>query len=171
MTWLMLAGLIVTLTLTLLNLSLTAAVIRHLRDRPATPGPSLSLTPPGRRIGAFTARTTTGAPLTDRDLADGRSLVAFVSAGCPPCEVTIDELASGAPVPGERLVLFVAGDDRATAEVAARVPWALVSRADLGGPIGDAFGGVDGYPRVFTVADAVITRSGLALDQLAGAHA
>lgn len=169
MNWLLLAGLIVTLTLTLFNLSLTAGLVKHLKDRASGDEdrhPTISFAAPGQRVGPFEARTAGGGAISQRDLASGDSLVAFVSMGCPPCQEVLAELATARPLPERRLFVFVMGDDADAATVAARLPWAVVSRAELNGPTGAAFGGVDGYPRLLLVSDAVITASGLSLEQV-----
>jgi len=169
MSWFAYAASIAALVLVLLNLSLTAAIIQHLRDRgPAgdAPHPTLSFTAPGQRVGAFQTRTTNGGMLSERDLAAGDSLVAFVSMGCPPCQEVLSELAERSPMPERRLFVFALGEDTDADAVAARLPRAVVSRAELQGPVSEAFGGVDGYPRLMLVSDSVITASGLTMASL-----
>jgi hypothetical protein len=172
MSWFAYAAAIAALVLTLLNLSLTAAVIQHLRDRgPAGDAHDAppSFTAPGQRVGAFQTRTVSGDVLSESDLAAGDSLVAFVSLTCPPCQEVLAELAEGSPMPDRRLFVFVFGDDAEAETVAARLPRAVVSRAELQGPASEAFGGVEGYPRLMLVSDSVITASGITLAHVRGA--
>lgn len=174
MNWLLLAGLITTLFLTLLNLSLTAALIRHVRDhKPEGDGhhPTLSMGVIGQRVGAFQAPAIGGGTLSERDLAGVDSLVAFVSTGCPPCEEVVDGLADRTPMPERRLIVFVLGDDGDAVAVAARLPRASVSRTELNGRVAEAFGGVDGYPRLLLVSDSVVTAAGFTLDHVVRAGA
>ncbi|MEJ3745845.1 hypothetical protein WEI85_21450 [Actinomycetes bacterium KLBMP 9797] len=174
MNWLLLAGLIATLILTLFNLSLTAGLIKHLRERGSGGGhhpPAISLAKSGHNVGAFEARTAAGGAISQRDLARGDSLVAFVSMTCPPCQEVLAELASARPMPERRLFVFVLGDDADAATVAQRLPWAVVSQTDIDGPTTAAFGGVDGYPQLLLVSDAVITSAGTALADVTRAGA
>jgi hypothetical protein len=174
MNWLLLAGLIATLILTLFNLSLTAGVVKHLRERGADDPhhpPNISLATAGQHVGAFQARTATGGGISQQDLASGDSLVAFVSMSCPPCQDVLAELARTRPMPERRLFVFVLGDDADAAAVAKRLPWAFVCPTDLNGPTTAAFGGVDGYPRLMLVSDAVITSAGMTLEHVIRAGA
>jgi hypothetical protein len=174
MNWLLLTGLIATLILTLFNLSLTAGLIKHLRERGSDGGhhaPTASLAKSGHNVGAFESRTTAGGAISQQDLASGDSLVAFVSMTCPPCQDVLAELASTRPLPERRLFVFVLGDDAEAATVAKRLPWAVVCPTDMDGPTTAAFGGVDGYPQLMLVSDAVITSAGMALEQVIRAGA
>ncbi|GAA4464296.1 hypothetical protein [Phytohabitans houttuyneae] len=172
MTWLVLAGLLTVLILTLLNLSLTAALIRYVRERDAA---DTHHRPPafatGQRVGSFQAWTVAGDAVSEQDLDGGDSLVAFVSAGCPPCQDVLAQLETGVPLPERRLFVFVFGDDADAASVAARLPRAVVARTEVAGQVGDAFGGVEGYPRLMLVSDAVVTAVGLTLEQVVQAAA
>jgi thiol-disulfide isomerase/thioredoxin len=90
MTYLM-AAVIGVGVLCLVNLWLTIAMARVLRDhgaqlarRGSRPRPVVGL-PPGTQVPEFTVTTVAGATVSAEDLRGQRSLIAFFSPGCAPC--------------------------------------------------------------------------------------
>ncbi|TDU83986.1 thiol-disulfide isomerase/thioredoxin [Kribbella voronezhensis] len=83
-----------------LNLLLTLAIVRRLRTmNPVQPPPEPL--PVGTTIRPFTAATTDGETVSDRDLRGAQTLVGYFSPGCPPCEAALP-----------RFVAYAAGLDR-----------------------------------------------------------
>lgn len=166
------AGVVLALVLTVLNLVLTFAVIRKLRDGAGTStsvhNPSAGLPRPGLRIGEFAAETTDGAEVTERDLLGDRKLVAFVSPTCEPCKDVVAEIA----LPGRPLAMplhaFVVGDGGAeTMSVVATLrSHGTVAVIDAGHAAARAFGGVDGYPTLMLVEGGVVAASGRKLAEV-----
>jgi hypothetical protein len=166
MTAVLTAGVVLALALTVLNLVLTFAVVRKMRDGAgsglSTHTPHPGLPQPGTRVGEFTAETTDGAVLTDQDLRGERSLIAFVSPTCAPCKDVIAEITAAGGALATPLYAFVAGDDDAdTAAVVATLrPHGTVTVITAAHPAAQAFGGVDGYPALMLVTDGVIAAAG-----------
>ncbi|MFG2000327.1 TlpA family protein disulfide reductase [Spirillospora sp. NPDC048911] len=124
--------------LCVLNLTLTLAVIRRLREQGH--GHAVSATPPvalkpGSRPAAFTATTTAGEQVSAADLT---GLVGFFSAGCEPCHAMLPHFAERAGAMGRADVLAViGGNDEELA--AALAPVARVVVEDHDGPVAGAF--------------------------------
>ncbi|MGI5418326.1 TlpA disulfide reductase family protein [Actinomadura luteofluorescens] len=121
--------------LSALNLVLTLALVRRLREQGAAhrghAGPPMALGP-GSQIGDFTATTTEGEPVSPADLP---ALVAFFSANCAPCHELAPrfaELTTGLP----RLAV-VTGDDPEL--VAVLSPAVRVVVEDHDGAVSSAF--------------------------------
>ncbi|MFF9077333.1 hypothetical protein ACF1BP_33720 [Streptomyces sp. NPDC014735] len=150
-----------------LDLMLTLAVLRRLRDRPDGPDKPAEAEegglPVGATVGAFTTVCTDGVEITEHDLGDD-CVVAFFSAGCPPCRrrlpVFVKQVAA-LPETDRRAVVAVVvsggggSDDSAEAtealEMAARLaPVARVLREEPDGPVTTAFG-VQAFPSQFAV--------------------
>ncbi|MFI8939373.1 TlpA family protein disulfide reductase [Streptomyces syringium] len=143
-----------------LDLLLTLAVLRRLRDRPA--GPALTEEggiAVGEAVGTFATRCTEGAPLTEKDLGDG-AVVSFFSPGCSPCRRKLPVFVErAAALQGHRQVIAVVvtasgGPDEeaeahAMAEQLAAV--ARVVREDTEGPCTAAFA-VQAFPSQFAVS-------------------
>ncbi|MEU9758949.1 hypothetical protein [Streptomyces sp. NPDC047985] len=146
-----------------LDLMLTLAVLRRLRDRPDGPaaaGAEEGGLPVGATVGAFTTVGTDGVEITEHDLGDD-CVVAFFSAGCPPCRrrlpVFVKQVAA-LPEADRRAVVAVVvsggdgSDDFAESwEMAERLaPVARVVREEPDGPVTTAFG-VQAFPSQFAV--------------------
>jgi hypothetical protein len=163
------AGVALALVLTVLNLVLTFAVIRKLRDGVGSGSsvhtPAAGLPRPGTRIGEFTVDTADGAVLTERDLLGDRTLVAFVSPTCAPCKDVVAELASTEHPP---LRAFVVGDGGAeTMDVVATLrPHGAVAVIEADHAAARAFGGVDGYPALLLVEGGVVAAAGRRLAEV-----
>ncbi|WP_433477015.1 hypothetical protein ACQPZP_08140 [Spirillospora sp. CA-142024] len=121
--------------LSVLNLVLTLALVRRLREQGATQprdtGPPVALGP-GSQVGEFTTTTTEGDPVSRENLI---GLVGFFSAGCEPCHdlaPRFARLTTGLP----RLAV-VTGDDPDL--VAVLSPAARVVAEEDGGTVSRAF--------------------------------
>ncbi len=138
-----------------LNLALTFAVIRRLRDTAATPAASGPAA--GGTVPSFTVAMTDGTTLTDRDLHSGAATIVFALPGCKPCTTTL------ATLPGtEPTYVFVMGEpgEQGTGEVLAKAPaFARTAVTPMDGPVGRAFG-VTLFPTTVRVVDGVITEAG-----------
>ncbi|EXG82763.1 TlpA family protein disulfide reductase [Cryptosporangium arvum] len=169
------AALVVTNVLTLLNLLLLFGVIRRLREQqnnpvpPGRPGPA-SL-PVGTPIEAFTTTDTDGRTLARDALPDG-AVVAFFSPGCAPCEVLRPKFVAHAESrPGGRdgVVAVVVGPPSETAEyVSLLAPVARVVVEEPGQGVVAAAFAVTGYPAVFQLdGEGRILLSDASVDRLA----
>ncbi|MFI1256226.1 hypothetical protein ACH4U6_20965 [Streptomyces netropsis] len=143
-----------------LDLLLTLAVLRRLRDRPAAPAMTeeggIAV---GAAVGPFATQCTEGAPLTEKDLGDG-AVVSFFSPGCSPCRRKLPVFVQQATaLQGRRQVIAVVvtssgrpdeeAEAHAMAEQLAAV--ARVVREDAEGPCTTAFG-VQAFPSQFTIS-------------------
>jgi len=110
--------------LCLLNFALTFAVIRQVRrqgERAAIHGESggrrLWHLTAGSAAPEFTVQAVSGETVSLSDLAGARSVVAFFSVGCAPCQIQLPELKAYArSVPGgagQVLVVVRGAADRA----------------------------------------------------------
>ncbi|MEV6520641.1 hypothetical protein AB0M43_01700 [Longispora sp. NPDC051575] len=144
------AAVLVLAAIVLLNLVLTLAVIRRLRDG-ATAGPAAPGV--GDVVPDFAATMTDGATLTHRDLLTGPATVVFALPGCAPCTRTLAALPGAEPT-----FVFVMGEpgDPETGAVLAKVPFfARAGVTPMDGPVGRAFG-VALFPTTLRIADGVI---------------
>ncbi|MEV6923329.1 hypothetical protein AB0M46_02285 [Dactylosporangium sp. NPDC051485] len=168
------AALIVTNVLTLLNLLLLFGVIRRLREQPAPPPggllgrPSL---PVGAQIEAFSTVDVDGLPLRRDELPEG-AVVGFFSPGCAPCEALIPKFVAHAEgVPGGResvLAVITGFPDEAAGYVARLSPVArVVVEGREGADVVRAFQ-VSEFPQVFQLdGDGRVLVSDGSLDRLA----
>ncbi|WP_030461677.1 hypothetical protein [Kitasatospora sp. NRRL B-11411] len=157
---------------TALNLSLTFAVIRRLREIESRPiGPGMDRLPAvGTAIGGFDAGTTAGGRLGRADLAAGEFLAGFVMTGCGPCADLVAELDRTAAVDTEKTLFFVTGDPEAEETAALAAKLGRFGRVVLVGhnsSVTAAFGGVMAYPTLLRIRDGVITHAGTTLDVVA----
>ncbi|MER6817247.1 redoxin domain-containing protein [Spirillospora sp. NPDC000708] len=177
------AGLVLVVALTALNVALTAAVLRRWRARLSMPpagrhdgpgasggAPDLGIAP-GDRMPAFTAATAAGTTVTRDGLAGRPALLAFLSLDCPGCDDSVPEFAEHARRvrdAGGRVLATVVGIDAAGSDLAAR----LAAVADhvvpepLDAPVGTAFG-VRFYPGFAHYGpDGVATAASVGLEGL-----
>jgi len=165
--------------LCLLNLLLTVAVIRRLREHTELIGnmggaqdfPD-SMLPVGERIGDYSAETLDGAVLTRDDL-DGQTLIGVFSPGCHGCEQQMPhfvELAKNAPGGrGGVLALVVGGLEEAAGEIARLTPVARVVHEADDGPLTRALG-VRAFPALARVdSEGRVLASGLQVRDLENA--
>jgi len=157
----------------LVNLLLTLAVIRRLRqhtellsNRPA--GPEGGVLAAGERPGDFDAVDTDGLPVTAGP--DGPRLVGFFSPECEPCKAKLPDFAeqvAGYPGGPARVLAVVAGDGPGITDFAgALAPVARVVVEPSDGPLTTAFQ-VSAFP-AWCVLDelGVVQHSGVGLDRL-----
>lgn len=154
-------ALVVVGALCALDLMLTLAVLRRLRNRSST-APVLTEEggiPVGATVAPFSARCLEGMPLTERDLTDG-AVVSFFTPGCKPCRDKLPRFVERAgALQGRRQVIavVVAGsaeqryedEAQATAEQLSSV--ARVVRETPEGPCVSAFE-VDAFPSQFAIS-------------------
>lgn len=165
--------------LCLLNLLLTVAVIRRLREHTELIGtmgggqafPD-SMLAAGERIGDYSTETLDGTVLTRDDLA-GQTLIGVFSPGCHGCELQMPhfvELAKNSPGGREGvLALVVGGLEEAAGEIAQLAPVARVVHENDGGPLTRALG-VQAFPAIARVdADGRVLVSGVQVQDLENA--
>jgi hypothetical protein len=152
--------------LTLLNLILTYGVIRRLREHEERLGkdsatPALPEQPAiGTPLPAFTAMTTAGQQITDRDFAAGTVYVGIFSTQCRPCHEQLPRFLERVSTLDPYRVLLVInddGDDPVTlADLVARA--ATVGRvvmAPTPAPLATALG-VERFPTMLMLDDGVV---------------
>ena len=168
------AALVVTNVLTVLNLLLLFGVIRRLREqasRPPGAAPRPSSLPLGTQIEPFATADTDGRPVRRDELPDG-VVVGFFSPGCQPCEELLPEfVAYAADLPGGRdgVLAVVAGAPDDTAEEVARLSQVarVVVEDPANGVVVRAFR-VTGYPTLFQLdGDGRVLAGDATLDRLA----
>jgi hypothetical protein len=154
----------------LLNLLLTVAVIRRLRqhgERLAAYVLPASVDPPGPAIGAsigdFSAVTTDGSVLSRAEVAG--ATIGFFTPDCEPCQRLVPRFvahAAATPDERDRTVAVVVGravDCEPTVRALTPVARVVVEEAGIG-PLQAAFG-VGGFPLVVRVAaDLTVLDSG-----------
>ncbi|MEV4242701.1 hypothetical protein AB0J63_04745 [Streptosporangium canum] len=153
------------------NLLLTLAVIRRLRehsaqlaaDRPARP----PLVASGTALPEFTAAAPDGTRLS-RDFFAGPTLVGMFSTTCAACHERLPEFTARAESlgPGRALAVVVGDQEDADAFTPALTPVATVVVEPPDGPLSKAFQ-VSFFPAFYLVDDrAVITAAALTPDEL-----
>lgn len=153
------AVVVILAVLCVLNMALSAAIIRTLR------GEREVLNPPatGAEVGAFTVPMLDGGTLTERDLPDG-ALVAFVSPTCPPCAALSEEWVTRTDLPENTFVFVI---DTSTAEEARAyadklgAPAAIVERDSA---VSRAFDARDVTPTLAVVSGGTIAAAGFSFD-------
>ncbi|MDI1461425.1 redoxin domain-containing protein [Catellatospora sp. KI3] len=158
----------------LLNLLLTFGVIRRLREHTATlelleSGTELEIrAKPGEPVLDFTAVATTGETVSRVDLMPD-TVVAMLSATCPPCHDVADKFVPyAAQLPRERVLAVVYGTEEETAELRARLePVArVVVEEQVDGAVTKAFRNKI-YPSTFVVdGDRKVSASGFDVDAI-----
>jgi thiol-disulfide isomerase/thioredoxin len=168
------AALVFTCLLTLLNLLLLLGVVRRLRaqdgrtDRPAGGSTRLEPLPPvGTLIEDVAAVDVAGIPVRRADL----DLVGFFSPGCEPCDALLPQFigyAAGLPGGRDDVLAVVVGVPGEVAEAVARLSAVarVVVEEPPAGPLAGAFR-VTGYPAVFRLdGTGRVLGSGASLDRL-----
>jgi hypothetical protein len=160
---------------TAVNLVLLLAVVRRLRlleARGPQPFVPSALPAAGTVVGSFRAADTSGAEMTEADLAGGPRLVAFVMTGCDPCHGVLTSLRTDTRFDPARTLILVAGEAgsaRAREVLELADGLGRVAMVEHGGPVTVAFGRVDGFPALLSVRDGVVVSSGRQLDDVAPA--
>jgi hypothetical protein len=125
------------------------------------------LPPPGHRISAFAARTTTGEPLDAAALAAGDLLVGFFLVGCSPCRAQLGafrELAAGSP---RRAVAVVVGADDGDGGYPAELEPVASVVAEPAAALAVAQAcAVPGYPAFCLVSGGAVERAAHRVDDL-----
>ncbi|MFD7666863.1 TlpA disulfide reductase family protein [Streptomyces sp. NPDC059788] len=153
------AALVLVGTICVLNLVLTLGVIARLRTHTELlslggEGGPLPALPVGGEVGAFTARTVDGEPLSHEAL-DGDTVVAFFSPTCKPCRENLPAFvrfareAQGGTT--RTLAVVVSDAERAASFVSELSPVTRVAVETRGGPLCSAFG-VSAFPATVRVA-------------------
>lgn len=173
----LIAALVLVGALCLLDLVLTLAVVRRLRehtellsrDRPAPP-PSV---PVGTRAGDFEVPDVEGRKLSRADLP-GTTLIGFFSPDCSACEERLPEFVEYATrrsaVLARTVAVIVGTEEAAERQRDLLVPVARVVIEPPHGPAGSAFG-VRAFPTLLLLeghpdGEATVLASGFTLDAL-----
>lgn len=149
------SAVVVLALLAVIQLLFTLAILRRLRshgDRLArfevldgTPEPAA----PGQTIAAFTARTLTGAVISDTDLHGSATTVGFFSPSCGPCAEQLPSFEERAGTHCSLAFVIDEGEpSRQLADRLAEVATVAVVSADS--PATRAFS-VYGYPVIFEI--------------------
>lgn len=158
-----------------LNTVLIVLVLRLLRQQSAlvrasiegVANPEPIMTAGGGRVGAFSAVTVDGEPLS-ADLLDGDTLVGFLSPSCPACAESLPGFLARAEELGgrERVLAVVLGQGGAADTLCERItPVARVVNEPERGPVSRAFG-VDGYPAFALLSGNTVVASHFVLDKV-----
>jgi hypothetical protein len=94
-----LSGAVIVLTaMVMLNLAVTVAVIRRLRELAGQPGESVNHAgpEPGSRLPDFAAEALDGTPVRSADLVGKRTVLAFFSTSCSACRAKAPDYAARA---------------------------------------------------------------------------
>lgn len=156
--------------LCLVDLLLTVAVIRRLRDHTerlaalegsTATDPYAHMVAVGSPIPAFEGRAIDGSPVSAESVRP--ELVAFLSTGCSACSTELPALVEllGSTFDAAKALAVVAGPDNAEAArfVEALGPVATVVREPFDGPVVTAFN-VDLYPSMYLVTDGTVRVNG-----------
>lgn len=160
----------------LANLTLTLAVARWVRAQARTggafdgahTGSRLNVLGAGATVGEFATSTVDGAAIARTDLI-GRTLVGFLSPGCPACLESLPwfaaraESTAGGP---DRVLAVVAGVGAEFTEMCDRLrPLARVVVEEELGPVARAFG-VESYPAFALLSGDTVVASHFVLDEI-----
>lgn len=159
----LIAAVVLATALGLLNLVLTLAVLRRLREAAARERDAASgVIGAGRTPGDFAATDTDGRGVGRADLT-GRVLVGFFSTTCAACVEELPRfLTRAGDMAGgrERVLAVVHGDRPAADEMARRLAdVARVVVEDPDGPVGGAFD-VRAFPSWCLLDDGVVRETG-----------
>lgn len=170
----LIAAMVLTGMLSVLNLVLTVGVVKRLREHTgiladaANPGTAIGA---GEPVGEFATSTVDGESLVKADLV-GDTLVAFFSTTCEPCEEKLPKFIDFArTLHGGRdqaLAVVVGDPSLASWQIADLALVARVVVEETDGAVSTAFG-VRGYPTVLQVGPGrdgqlVVTEDKVRLD-------
>jgi hypothetical protein len=145
-----------------------AARIRVLHTAALSRTPTSRLPEVGRAVRAFEVASISGAPITDRALAAGTTIVGFFTTGCRKC-ARIRAALADAP-PALPTVLMINGDpgDAETQAMGSSLVGVgeIAYFEDLA--VARAFG-VLGYPTLLRIEDGRIAAAGRALEDVGAA--
>ncbi|MCZ7418848.1 TlpA disulfide reductase family protein [Verrucosispora sp. WMMA2121] len=149
--------------LSLLNLALSAAIIRRLRDQPTNGGQAgaQGILAAGEAVPQFRSRTHDGQPVTLTDIAPG-TVVAFFSPTCIPCQQALpgflEQVAGDRGAPVRSLAVVVGPADQADDMVSRLAPVTRVVLPTDSEPLVRAFE-VTGFPAFFLMDDDHVVRA------------
>ena len=160
----------------LFNLSLSFAIVRRLRLERSSGATAAGnavkndrLPLAGRLVGEFRVTTADGDELTQEEISTGKTFVAFVMPGCPPCQAFKDDLARRLDVLQrvDRALFLVQGEgDPAQTLVESFSPLGDVALITPDHEIHDAFGGMIGFPGLVVLTRGVVVAAGYGLSDL-----
>ncbi|MDX3312768.1 TlpA family protein disulfide reductase [Streptomyces sp. NPDC054884] len=153
--------------LTVLNLFLTMAIIRRIKQTNVAPrreGSEIPELEVGTRIPDFRAESTSGAVVTNADFFGTEAVLAFYDTGCAVCKTTIPKLIDHAQVNGlkaDQVIAVVGGRGNSAADYVDGLDGAAtVVLEDSLGPVASAFS-IPGFPAFVVVdADGRVVRAG-----------
>jgi thiol-disulfide isomerase/thioredoxin len=149
---------VVLAVLVVIDLAMTSAVVRRLRDGAAdAPVPRLGVQP-GDRVPDFVPVATSSGPLGPTDLATGEWMIAFLSATCPHCRTQLPRFVQAAADGGAaRFVAVIEGDpDRARDLRDAVEGVALLAQSRTSGEGLIAAFGIEGFPTFVALSDGEV---------------
>ncbi|WBP91401.1 hypothetical protein [Kitasatospora cathayae] len=158
MTFVVLLGIV-----TAAHVVLTLALVRRLRTVEADRASSQRWPEAGATVTEFAVRTTSGRLATPEDVRVGERLVAFLKAGCGPCDELVDSLDPRLGATDVAAHFFVVGDpsDPRTGMMADRLgALGEVAVVGNGKEVMSAFGGVRVFPTLLRLRDGVIMAAG-----------
>lgn len=162
---LLVAAVVILAVLTVLNMALSAAIIRRMRGDRYDPAPPA----PGTEVGAFSVPMLDGGTLTEHDLADG-ALVAFVSPTCPPCATLAENWTRrSAELPEATYVFVIDTATTAEAEAYAAKLGARAAIVERDSAVSSAFGADDVTPTLVRVRGGVVDAAGHTLEAVLAA--
>lgn len=172
MTGYVLAAIAAAYVLIALNLLLTFAVIRKLREKPAPTSQTsgevgISLPGAGTRMGSFDLITAAGDRIDDRQLAEGGQALLLLTPRCSPCKEAARKLTANPQWWSSNLMVVVGGDedDPLVRELTAALPSGVRTVLDPAGLIGGALE-VTGYPAAILLDDGVVVKADHRIDQV-----
>jgi thiol-disulfide isomerase/thioredoxin len=164
---LLIAVIVVLTVVTALNLLLTSAIIRKLRDPQRQSRAELPRI--GAEVGSFATTSTDGESITDSAVSAGGSLVVFVSPTCPPCQRLTGELADRVEELPDPTIVFVIDEndqEQARRYADALGPSVLVAVVESHGAAAVAFGFGGSTPTLIRVRDGAVAAVGHDLDSV-----
>ena len=159
-----------------LDLTLTAAIIRKLRQHEERlagetfdPRPTIA---PGERLARFAVSTVGGGEYTDSALLGRTTVLVFMSTTCASCRAGLPALRNylgRASTVGVQAWAVVAGTPEAVGAMAVDLPAGVpVINEEVNGPLHEAIG-MRAYPAYVVVApDGTVGRVAAGVDQLPG---
>jgi hypothetical protein len=154
------------LVLLLVDLALTAGIIRRLRGDAIPLGPR---TNPRRGFRVSLERDGGEWPSRAAEMVSGQALVAFVMKDCPGCERLRQQIELAEPLP---VPFYVVGDPTAGASEELNdylASWPADAQLIAPQPIDllDSFGRPDTYPTLVLLSEGVVRASGHRMDDVA----
>ncbi|MGA8117621.1 MAG: thioredoxin family protein, partial [Actinocatenispora sp.] len=153
---------------TLLNVALSAAIIRLLRELTGR-GKSVSLPRTGHTVTSFSVPALDGTTISESSLNDEDSLVAFVSPTCAPCATLMEEWpkrTDDLPATTIAFVINTSTADEAEEYAAKFGPGVQTAVVDRDSAAAQAFDCSGATPTLIRVRAGAVTAAGHALDRI-----